>query len=204
MHPRKRAHPPDLLTHARHLTFPQRRQVPLVTNDLVNATLVVCAEAIKTRAGLDSEERARRSLEQTGLTALVGDAYYAVKRRLLLDEQIVLRLLRFALVAPQPHKRALAYAAAARLPPAATALALASLNDGIVGAPLLLDHSEGALAAAAAALALRLAAPDDSLEADRLHPDASQVAEAVAALSDALIRCAAAQTAWTDAEQAAS
>lgn len=94
---------------------------------------------------------------------LVGDAYYAAKTRLIGDEQVLLRALRFAIGVAQPHKYLCALARTLRAPDTVVRLATCLLNDGMVYVGGLLEHKPEAAAAAALQVASAIAQEPVSL-----------------------------------------
>ena len=87
---------------------------------------------------------------------LVGQEYYARKRQLILDEQLLLRSLRFDLTgtADQPHKWVYAFCVSLRVSRSALRLATCLVNDSLLRAGL--RHPPAVTAAAALEIALQL------------------------------------------------
>ena len=114
------------------------------TNDMLNA---VAAWQGGPAAATDAAVLAR-------FPCLVGEGYAAAKARLILDEQLLLRRLRFDIGAEQPHRHLYALAHCWGAPTAAVRLATCLLNDCVARCP---GYSSDALpAATAAAAALHL------------------------------------------------
>lgn len=85
---------------------------------------------------------------------LVGEAYQAAKRQLILDEQVVLRRLRFEIGVEQPHRHLYALAHCWGAPAAALRLATCLLNDCVARCPAYSGAAMPPATAAAAALQL--------------------------------------------------
>lgn len=85
---------------------------------------------------------------------LVGDAYQASKRQLILDEQLVLRRLRFDIGVEQPHRHLYALAQCWGASRSAVRVAACLLNDCICHCPQYGGPDMQAATAAAAALHL--------------------------------------------------
>ena len=81
---------------------------------------------------------------------LVGDSYAAAKQRLILDEQLLLRRLRFDISTDQPHRHLYALAHCWGAAPAALRTAVCLLNDAATHCE---GYSTSALPSAAAAAA---------------------------------------------------
>ena len=109
----------------RLMLVPQCMQTPLRTNDLLNATKYVSTpddNAALQRAfpGLlaASQPTSAQAVGASGMPAdvdtdtaaapeggfLAGDAYYSAKDQLIMDEQVLLRVLRFSISIEHPHK----------------------------------------------------------------------------------------------------
>lgn len=130
-------------------------------------------------------------LEKQSPPPVVGSVYRATKNQLLTDEQVLLRLTQFEMVAPQPHKYLLAYAAAANCSRQAARMATCLLNDAITGGPCLVEGRERALAAAALKLAILAAdEPSYELEIHRLGVGEEELLLAVQSINTALGRLA--------------
>lgn len=114
------------------------------TNDMLNA---VAAWQGGPAAATDAAALARSP-------CLVGEAYQAAKRQLVLDEQVLLRRLRFEIGVEQPHRHLYALAHCWAAPAAALRLATCLLNDCVARCPSYGGAEMPPATAAAAALHL--------------------------------------------------
>ncbi len=114
------------------------------TNDMLNA---VAAWQGGPAAATDAAALSRSP-------CLVGEAYQAVKRQLILDEQLLLRRLRFEIGVEQPHRHLYALAHCWGAPAATLRLATCLLNDCVARCPSYGTAAMPPATAAAAALHL--------------------------------------------------
>lgn len=103
--------------------------------------------AVTTSARGSAEASLPESLPQD-FTALVGQAYYALKQTLILDEQQLLRTINFDIVVEHPHKYLLNFAKAVGAKHSFVQLAVSLLNDSIVYTNLSLSCAPADIAAA--------------------------------------------------------
>ena len=134
----------------------QVEETSLRTNDMLNAVRYVVAassaadgvEAQQQQQQLAAERAASPGAHPLG-DMLAGDAYYASKQQLIIDEQLLLRLLRFDVDTAQPHKWLYVFAVVLEASQDAVRLAVCLLNDGMVNTRLCTQHPPDVLAAAA-------------------------------------------------------
>ena len=96
---------------------------------------------------------------------LVGEKYYEAKRRLMLGEQMVLRLTHFEISFEHPHKYLLNMARALHCPASTVQLAVCLVNDAMVLCDCCLHNSGAAVAGACLHLAALLSGKQDILQA---------------------------------------
>ena len=95
-------------------------------------------------------------LDSLHMQPLVGDKYYEAKRRLMLGEQMILRLTHFEISFEHPHKYLLNMARALHCPASTVQLAVCLVNDAMVMCDCCLRSSVAAVAGACLHLAALL------------------------------------------------
>ncbi|KAK9838164.1 hypothetical protein WJX81_005734 [Elliptochloris bilobata] len=135
-------------------------ETPSRTNDLLNAVrfaaLHMLAAADPARPGTPALPDYGAPRQLTLFAPLVGEEYYAAKERLILDEQVLLRTLRFELIAEQPHRYLLNFCRLLHCSHAITKLAICLVNDSLQRTCLCTRYSAAEVAAGALHLAVLL------------------------------------------------
>ncbi|CAL8464590.1 g4125 [Coccomyxa elongata] len=138
----------DLLNAVRYVTSPRDSSALAVA---FPSLLVSDASASGTTAETHQPDGiANGSLEQVPRPGfLAGDEYYAAKDQLIMDEQILLRVLRFEISVQHAHKYLLNMCHVLRCSQPLAQMALCLVNDSLFRTGLSLDHSPAEVAAGA-------------------------------------------------------
>ena len=130
-------------------------QANVRTNDLLNASDFVKSD--RTELTSEASQQSHAAPAQTGCwAALVGEQYYTKKQQLILDEQILLRVIDFNIVAEHPHKYLLNFARTIKASCELVQLAICVLNDSFVHTSLSISCSAPEIAAGALLLASQI------------------------------------------------
>ena len=129
-------------------------QANVRTNDLLNAIDFAKGSMVHCAAASSNNDAVPAQTEHWA--AIVGEQYYARKRQLILDEQIVLRAIDFNIVVDHPHKYLMNFAKTIKASSELVQLAVCVLNDSLVYTNLSVSCSAPEVAAGTLHLATQL------------------------------------------------
>ena len=135
------------------------------TNDMLNAVAAAAAAAAPVAHVGIGPTAAMDGVDLATFPCLVGEAYQQRKAQLILDEQLLLRVLRFDIGVDQPHRHLYVLAHCWGATSEAVRAAVCLLNDCVCSCPIYGSDAMPPAAAAAAALHLGAQLSGQALQA---------------------------------------